>query len=289
MTSGVNHLRVGVDVGGTFTDVVAWDDATGVVRSGKVPTVPADRAQGVLDGLRALLGAGGACASLAHGTTTVTNAIVEGHTAPVGLVTTRGFRDVLEIARMNRTHLYRLDLPAKPEPLVPRRRRHEITERVGPDDRAPHRAAVGRSGRGGRPAVPHHAESRRARARRERQGDAHAPPGRRGVDRDVRRWRLRTAADGPDSHRRFPSVKTIEDTKRRLWAEIDRRRDELAQLCADCLKVPAENPPGDTTAIADHYTAILRRAGLAVERFEPKPGIVSLVSTQPGQDRKSVV
>ncbi len=78
-------------------------------------------------------------------------------------------------------------------------------------------------------------------------------------------------------------MKTIEDTKRRLWAEIDRRRDELAQLCADCLKVPAENPPGDTTAIADHYTAILRRAGLAVERFEPKPGIVSLVSTQPGQ------
>ncbi|MGH7419030.1 MAG: hydantoinase/oxoprolinase N-terminal domain-containing protein, partial [Candidatus Rokuibacteriota bacterium] len=129
----MNRLRVGVDVGGTFTDVVAWDDATGVVRSGKVPTVPADRAQGVLDGLRALLGGDGACASLAHGTTTVTNAIVEGRIAPVGLVTTRGFRDVLEIARMNRAHLYRLDLPARAEPLVPRRRRLEITERVGPD------------------------------------------------------------------------------------------------------------------------------------------------------------
>jgi N-methylhydantoinase A len=126
-------LRVGVDVGGTFTDVVSIDDVTGEVRSCKVPTVPDNRAQGVLDGLRALLRAGEACASLAHGTTTVTNAIVEGRVAPVGLVTTRGFRDVLEIARMNRAHLYRLELPARPEALVPRRRRLEVTERVGPD------------------------------------------------------------------------------------------------------------------------------------------------------------
>src|ERR1700720_466659 len=79
------------------------------------------------------LGPGETCASLAHGTTTVTNAIVERRIAPVGLVTTRGFRDVLEIARMNRAHLYRVDLPARAEPLVPRRRRLEITERVGPD------------------------------------------------------------------------------------------------------------------------------------------------------------
>jgi N-methylhydantoinase A len=129
----VSRLRVGVDVGGTFTDVVSWDDVTGEVRSCKVPTVPENRAQGVLDGLRALLRAGEACGSLAHGTTTVTNAIVEGRIAPVGLVTTRGFRDVLEIARMNRAHLYRLELPARAEPLVPRRRRLEITERVGPD------------------------------------------------------------------------------------------------------------------------------------------------------------
>ena len=51
-------------------------------------------------------------------------------------------------------------------------------------------------------------------------------------------------------------MKTSADTKHRLCAEIDRRRDELAQLCADSLKVPAENPPGDTTAIADHYAGI---------------------------------
>lgn len=71
--------------------------------------------------------------------------------------------------------------------------------------------------------------------------------------------------------------------KHRLWDEIDRRRDELAQLCADGLKVPAENPPGDTAAIAEHYTAILTKAGLSVDRFEPRPGIVSLACTQVGR------
>jgi succinyl-diaminopimelate desuccinylase len=71
--------------------------------------------------------------------------------------------------------------------------------------------------------------------------------------------------------------------ERELWAEIDRRRDELARLCAEGLEVPAENPPGDTRAIADHYTAILGRAGLPVERFEPRSGNVSLVSTQLGR------
>jgi len=63
----------------------------------------------------------------------VTNAIVEHRGAPVGFITTRGFRDVLEIGRMSRLHLYRLDLPAKAEPLVPRRLRREVTERVAPD------------------------------------------------------------------------------------------------------------------------------------------------------------
>jgi succinyl-diaminopimelate desuccinylase len=75
----------------------------------------------------------------------------------------------------------------------------------------------------------------------------------------------------------------LDAVKQRLWADIDRRRDELARLCADSLAVPAENPPGDTTAIADHFTRVLRGAGLAVERFEPRPGTVSLASTQPGR------
>ena len=76
------------------------------------------------------------------------------------------------------------------------------------------------------------------------------------------------------------------DWKRRLWTEIDRRRDELARLCADGLRVPAENPPGNTAAIADHYTRILERAGLPVERFEPRPGIVSLASSKAGRTER---
>jgi succinyl-diaminopimelate desuccinylase len=78
-------------------------------------------------------------------------------------------------------------------------------------------------------------------------------------------------------------VTTGTAAKHRMWEEIDRRRDELARLCADGLKIPAENPPGDTRAIADHLAGVLQRAGLPVERFEPKPGAVSLVSTQPGR------
>jgi succinyl-diaminopimelate desuccinylase len=78
--------------------------------------------------------------------------------------------------------------------------------------------------------------------------------------------------------------------KARLFQVIDRRRDELARLCADGLRIPAENPPGNTTAIAEHYAAILERAGLGVERFEPRPGVVSLVSTRPGRaERPRVV
>jgi N-methylhydantoinase A len=126
-------VRVGVDVGGTFTDLVAWDVATGRTSMLKVPTTPDNPAGGVLDGLAGVKRVAGPCGSLAHGTTLVTNAIVERRVGAVGLVTTRGFRDVLEIGRMSRPHLYRLDLPAKPEPLVPRRLRAEVAERVGPD------------------------------------------------------------------------------------------------------------------------------------------------------------
>jgi len=125
-------VRIGVDVGGTFTDVVAWDPA-GKMESCKVPTTPANPAEGVLNGIATLAPRTGPWATLAHGTTMVTNAIVEHRGAPVGFITTRGFRDVLEIGRMSRLHLYRLDLPAKAEPLVPRRLRREVTERVTSD------------------------------------------------------------------------------------------------------------------------------------------------------------
>ena len=125
-------VRIGVDVGGTFTDVIACDPA-GRMESCKVPTTPANPAEGVLNGIAALAPTTGPWATLAHGTTMVTNAIVERRGAPVGFITTRGFRDVLEIGRMSRLHLYRLDLPAKAEPLVPRHLRREVTERVAPD------------------------------------------------------------------------------------------------------------------------------------------------------------
>lgn len=124
--------RVGVDVGGTFTDLVALDPGSGVIRSRKVPTTQDAPARAVLDGLLAL--APGA-AAIAHGTTIVTNAVVEGKGARTALVTTRGFRDVLEIARQNRLDLYRLDVPPRPEPLIPRHLRFEVTERVAGDGR----------------------------------------------------------------------------------------------------------------------------------------------------------
>jgi len=122
---------VGIDVGGTFTDVVVRVPS-GRLTSGKVPTTPASPADGVMNGLSTLAG-GEPLASVAHGTTIVTNAIVEGRGAVVGLITTRGFRDVLEIARSSRLHLYDLKAAPKPPPPVPRRLRLEITERVGPD------------------------------------------------------------------------------------------------------------------------------------------------------------
>jgi N-methylhydantoinase A len=127
-------VRVGIDVGGTFTDLVALDAAAGTVRSLKVLTTPAAPARGVLAGLRGLAPV---AASIAHGTTIVTNAIVEGRHARTALVTTRGFRDVLEIARQSRLELYRLDLPPRPPPLVPRHLRFEVTERVQADGRVP--------------------------------------------------------------------------------------------------------------------------------------------------------
>ena len=124
--------RVGVDVGGTFTDLVAIEPGSGVIRSRKVLTTPDAPARGVLYGLQAL---GPAPGAIAHGTTIVTNAIVEGTIARTALVTTRGFRDVLEIARQSRDDLYRLDVPPRPAPLVPRHLRFEVSERVAGDGR----------------------------------------------------------------------------------------------------------------------------------------------------------
>ena len=123
------RFRVGIDVGGTFTDLVAHPSDGGTLRMLKVPTTP-DPSQAVLEGLETLLGPDDEVASLTHGTTVVTNAMLEGRGARTALVTTRGFRDVLEIGRQQRDHLYRLDVPGRVPPPVPRSLRFEVTERM---------------------------------------------------------------------------------------------------------------------------------------------------------------
>ena len=130
------RARLGVDVGGTFTDLALWDDATGRVAVLKIPSVPHDPAEGILAGLSAITDREGvprsALGFVAHGTTVATNALLEKKGARTALITTRGFRDLLEIARQKRPDLY--DLQAdKPAPLVPRHLRLEVRERLLPD------------------------------------------------------------------------------------------------------------------------------------------------------------
>ena len=125
--------RVGADIGGTFTDVVVVDDVGGGIGVAKVSTTPDAFADGVLaaieDALRSQSVATDAVFLLSHATTVVTNAILEEKGARVALVTTRGFRDVLELRRSARPDLYDLFQDA-PSVLVPRRYRTEVTERI---------------------------------------------------------------------------------------------------------------------------------------------------------------
>src|SRR5271166_1642966 len=125
--------RIGVDIGGTFTDVVLVDEETGRIGVAKVTTTLRDVAEGVIDGIRQGLAryrVGPADVSmLSHATTIVTNALLEKKGAKAGFVTTRGFRDVLELRRSSRADLYDLFQDA-PSVLVPRRWRFEITERI---------------------------------------------------------------------------------------------------------------------------------------------------------------
>jgi N-methylhydantoinase A len=118
--------RVAVDIGGTFTDLVCLDER-GEVKVAKASTTPRRFDDGVMDVLADA--DAGAISFLAHGTTVIINALTERRGARTGLITTRGFRDVLEIARSNRPDLYNL-LYEKPRPFVARRLRVEVTERV---------------------------------------------------------------------------------------------------------------------------------------------------------------
>jgi N-methylhydantoinase A len=119
---------IGVDVGGTFTDLILLDEERRQVRIAKVPTTPDNQAFGVLAAVAeagAVLAGTGA---VVHGTTTTTNALLERKIARVGLVTTRGFRDVLELGRRTRPKPY--GLIGSFEPLIPRELRLEVSERV---------------------------------------------------------------------------------------------------------------------------------------------------------------
>ncbi len=122
--------QAGVDVGGTFIDVVARNAATGEARAAKVRTRTDDRVAGIRSALAAVGLDWDDVDDLIHGTTMATNAIVEGKLADVALIATQGFADTLEIGRQNRRHLYRLDLPPKTPPQVRAERRFEVVERL---------------------------------------------------------------------------------------------------------------------------------------------------------------
>ena len=121
----------GVDVGGTFTDIVVLDTATGETRIEKTPTTPASPSVGVIEAIRRSRVETSASPAFFHGTTIGLNALLERKGARVGLLTTRGYRDALEIARMS-WPMYRLHW-RKPDPLVPRRLRREVAERMAAD------------------------------------------------------------------------------------------------------------------------------------------------------------
>jgi N-methylhydantoinase A/oxoprolinase/acetone carboxylase beta subunit len=129
-------IRIGVDVGGTHTDLVMVDDSTGRVTLAKLPTTNSDPAEGTLAGVRELCEAARCALSdvgyFGHGTTVATNIVLEHNGAEVGLLTTHGFRDIIHIARHKRPLNFSLqqDLPWQKHPLVKRRNRLTLNERI---------------------------------------------------------------------------------------------------------------------------------------------------------------
>jgi len=126
-------FRLGVDIGGTFTDAILWDDSGGAPRIAKVPSTPHDPAEGFLKAATQIVQQAGLTPEvvglIVHGTTVATNAIIEGKTSRTAFVTTVGFRDMLEIQRQIRPSLYDLNFE-KPRPLVPRDLCFEVIERL---------------------------------------------------------------------------------------------------------------------------------------------------------------
>jgi N-methylhydantoinase A len=131
----VSH-RLGIDIGGTFTDVTLLDEASGETTRVKLLSTPDDPSRAFMDGVRMVLSraavAPGSVSTIVHGTTVVTNALIEGNVARTAFVTTEGFRDLLEIARQIRPAPYDLRF-VKPPPLVPRQLCFEVPERLNAD------------------------------------------------------------------------------------------------------------------------------------------------------------
>ena len=133
-----NGWEVGIDVGGTFTGVVAVKRACGEARAARVATRTGDRVAGLRAALEAVSLDWSDVGDLVHGTTLITNsitnsiikAIIEDDLAKVALVATRDSCDTLEIGRQNRRHLYRLGLPPKVQPQLPSDLRFEVSERI---------------------------------------------------------------------------------------------------------------------------------------------------------------
>lgn len=129
-------VRIGLDVGGTFTDLFLVDDATGESVRHKLSSTPADPYRAPIQGIREILALAkrqpAEVAFVGLGTTVATNALLERKVARTGLLTTQGFRDLLEIGRQRRPHVYN-QFARRPDPLVPRELRFEIEERIAAD------------------------------------------------------------------------------------------------------------------------------------------------------------
>jgi N-methylhydantoinase A len=126
--SSSGHLVVGVDVGGTFTDLFVLDEASGSARIVKVPSTRGEEARGFMNGVARVADSAASIATIVHGTTVGTNALLERKVARTGIITTRGFRDVLEMRRRDRPQTW--GLRGSFEPIVPRDLRLEVDERV---------------------------------------------------------------------------------------------------------------------------------------------------------------
>src|SRR5258708_11332590 len=135
-------LLIGVDVGGTFTDIVMTNTDSNVTRVHKVASTPDDSSKAVLNGVREICAAAGAALSdidhIFHGTTVATNAALQHRGARAALITTKGFRDIVHIGRHQRPQHYSIQqgIPWQNEPLVPRFLRKTVTERLAPPDGA---------------------------------------------------------------------------------------------------------------------------------------------------------